>query len=111
MTFDASASGSPEEPLSAWELYLKCLRTTVDVYRHGTLNRWEAVACLATCIDINMRQAAAAWQEGGEAGPAPTVPTLQLPQPLSAEDRQLLELYAEAVAFWTAGYGKLRLIK
>lgn len=38
------------------DLFLDCLRRTVDVYRRGTFNRYETVACLATCIDIHMRQ-------------------------------------------------------
>ncbi len=93
------------------DLFLDCLRTTVDVYRRGTFNRWEAVAFMATCIDVHVRQLPAT--EGADAGVSSpgAVPAIELKEPLSDDDKVLHELYAEATTFWAAGYGKLRLIK
>jgi hypothetical protein len=93
------------------KLYLNCLRQTVKAYRHGTFDHWTAVACLATCIDIQMRQDPADARTGPEIRDAGAVPQLGLSEPLKAEDRTLLELYAEATRFWAAGYGILRLMK
>lgn len=45
------------------DLFLDCLRRTVDVYLHGTFNRWEAVAFMATCIDVHMRENPATEKE------------------------------------------------
>ena len=93
------------------DLFLDCLKRTVDVYRHGTFNRWEAVAFMATCIDVHMRQVPADEKTSPEVRDAGAVPPLQLAEPLNADDRVLQELYAEATTFWAEGYGKLRLIK
>jgi hypothetical protein len=93
------------------DLYLNCLRTTLEVYQHGTLNRWEAVACMATCIDIAMREDPAVAATGPEVRDAGAVPRLELSQPLSADDQILQELYVEATTFWAAGFGRLKLIK
>lgn len=88
------------------DLFLNCLRGTVDAYRGGVFNRYDTVACMATCIDIHMRQLPAT-----ERADAAAIPTLELNQPLNDDDRVLQELYAEATTFWAAGYGRLRLIK
>jgi hypothetical protein len=92
-------------------LFLNCLRSTVDVYRHGTFNRWETVAFMATCIDVHMRQDPAKEREYAGVRSLEVVPALELNEPLSVDDQVLQELYAEAATFWAAGYGKLRLIK
>jgi hypothetical protein len=93
------------------KLYLDCLRRSVEAHQHGTLNRWEAVACMATCIDIAMRENPAEESTGPEVRDAAAVPALELDQPLNAGDQILQELYLEATTFWAAGYGKLRLVK
>ncbi len=93
------------------KLFMGCLRPVVEAYRHGTFNRWEAVACLATCIDISMRTDPADAKTSPEIRNAGAVPVLELEEPLSADDRMLQGLYAEAVTFWAEGYGKLRLVK
>jgi hypothetical protein len=92
------------------DLFLDCLRRTVDVYRRGTFNRWEAVAFMATCIDIHVRQFPDTETDAEDRSPR-AVPALELNEPLNADDRDLQELYVEATRFWAAGYGKLRLIK
>jgi hypothetical protein len=93
------------------DLFLDCLRRTVDVYRHGTFNRWETVACMATCIDVAMREVPADGKTSPEVRDGGAVPRLELAEPLSADDQVLQELYAEATTFWAAGYGILRLMK
>lgn len=93
------------------DLYLNCLRTAVDVYRHGTINRWHAVACMASCIDVSMRKDPAREPEYTGPRSREMVPALELKEPLSADDQDLQELYAEATTFWAEGYGRLRLIK
>ena len=93
------------------DLFLNCVRSPLDAYRHGTFNRWQTVACIATCIDIHMRQDPADAKTGPEIRDAGAVPRLELSEPLNADDHDLLELYAEATTFWAAGYGSLRLIK
>jgi hypothetical protein len=98
-------------PMRKQDLFLDCLKTTVDVYQHGTLNRWETVAFMATCIDVHMRQDPADARTSPEIRDAGAVPRLEFSEPLKADDRDLLELYAEATRFWAAGYGNLRLIK
>lgn len=92
-------------------LFLDCLRRTVEVYRRGTFNRYDSVAVMATCIDIQMRQDPADDKTGPEVRDAGAVPRLELAEPLSADDRVLQELYAEATTFWAAGFGRLGLIK
>jgi hypothetical protein len=93
------------------DLFLGCLRPAVEAYRHGTFNRWEAVACMATCIDIHMRTDPADAKTSPEIRDAGAVPILELREPLSADDQVLQELYAEATTFWAEGYGRLRLVK
>lgn len=93
------------------DLFLDCLRRTVDVYRHGTFNRWETVACMATCIDVAMREVPHDEKTSPEVRDAGAVPRLALAEPLNADDQVLQELYDEAVAFWAAGFGKPRLVK
>jgi hypothetical protein len=93
------------------DLFLNCLRTTVDVYRHGTFDRWSTVAFMATCIDVHMRENPATETEYAGVRSLEVVPALELNEPLSADDRVLQELYAEATTFWAAGYGRLKLIK
>jgi hypothetical protein len=39
------------------------------------------------------------------------VPALDLPEPLSEDDRILQELYPEAIEFWALRYGQPRLMK
>jgi hypothetical protein len=39
------------------------------------------------------------------------VPPLDLPEPLSEDDRILQELYPEAIEFWALCYGQPRLMK
>jgi hypothetical protein len=92
-------------------LYLNCLRQTAKVYRRGTFDHWTAVACLATCIDIQMRQAPADPKTSPEFRDAAAVPALDLPQPLSKTDQVLQDLYPEAIEFWVLRYGQPRLMK
>ena len=94
-----------------FDLYLNCLRAPVEAYRHGTFNRWETVACMATCIDLQMREDPADAKTSPEIRDGGAVPVLQLKQPQSADDQMLQELYAEAITFWAEGYGRLRLMK
>ncbi len=93
------------------DLFLNCLRGTVDVYRSGTFNRWETVAFMATCIDVHMRPDPATETAYAGVRSPEVVPALALNEPLNADDKVLQALYAEATTFWAAGYGKLRLIK
>jgi hypothetical protein len=93
------------------DLFLNCLRRTVDVYQHGTFNRWETVAFMATCIDVHMRTDPADEKTSPEVRDAGAVPGLKLAEPLSADDQILQELYTEAITFWAEGYGRLRLVK
>lgn len=93
------------------DLFLNCLRSTVDVYRRGTFNRWEAVAFMASCIDVHMRKDPARESEYTGVRSREMVPVLGLKEPLNTDDQVLQELYAEAITFWAEGYGKLRLIK
>lgn len=93
------------------DLLLDCLRRTVDVYRHGTFDRWETVAFMATCIDVHMRKDPATEREYAGVRSPEMVPALELNEPLSADDQVLQELHAEATTFWAAGYGRLRLFK
>jgi hypothetical protein len=93
------------------DLFLDCLRRTVEVYQHGTFNRWETVAFMATCIDVHMREHPATEKEYAGVRSPEVVPALELKEPLSDDDKVLQELYAEATTFWAAGYGRLRLIK
>jgi hypothetical protein len=93
------------------DLFLDCLKRTVDVYRLGTLNRYDTVALMATCIDIHMRQLPATGRANTGVRNPGAVPALELNEPLNADDKVLRELYAEATTFWGAGYGSLRLIK
>jgi hypothetical protein len=93
------------------DLYLNCLKSTLPVYRRGILNRWETVACMASCIDFYMRERPATEREiDGVRNPG-AVPALKLKEPLNDDDQVLQELYAEATTFWAAGYGILRLVK
>ena len=93
------------------DLYLNCLRTTLEAYQHGTFDRWSSVALMATCIDIAMRTNPADDKTSPEIRDAAAVPKLELSEPLSAEDRIFQELYGEATTFWAAGFGRLRLVK
>ncbi len=93
------------------DLYLDCLRRTVEVYRRGTFNRHDSVAIMATCIDIQMRQDPADDKTGPVVRDAGAVARLELAEPLNADDQVLQELYAEASTFWAAGFGKLKLVK
>ena len=93
------------------DLYLNCLRTTLEAYQHGTFDRWSSVALMATCIDIAMRTNPADDKTSPEVRDAAAVPKLVLPEPLSADDQMLLELYGEAITFWADGFGRLRLVK
>jgi hypothetical protein len=93
------------------DLFLNCLKSTLPVYQRGILDRYATVACMATCIDIQMRQDPADATTSPEVRDAGAVPRLELREPLTADDRDLLELYAEATTFWVAGYGSLKLIK
>jgi hypothetical protein len=93
------------------DLFMGCLRPVVEAYRHGTFDRWQSVACMASCIDISMRQDPADEKTSPAVRDAGAVPVLDLGEPLSADDQVLQELYAEAVRFWSEGYGRLRLIK
>ena len=93
------------------ELFLDCLRGTVDVYRRGTFDRWDAVAFMATCIDIQMREDPADAKTGPEVRDAAAFPALDFPEPLSEDDRILQELYPEAIEFWALRYGQPRLMK
>ena len=93
------------------DLFLDCLKRTVDVYRHGTLDRYDTVAFMATCIDVHMRQLPATERANAGVRNPGAVPALELNEPLNADDKVLQELYAEATTFWEAGYGSLRLIK
>lgn len=92
-------------------LYMDCLRRTVEVYRRGTFDRWEAVAFMATCIDVAMRKVASDEKTSPEVRDAGAVPKLELSEPLNAEDQVLQGLYDEATTFWAAGYGKLKLVR
>jgi hypothetical protein len=93
------------------DLFLNCLRKTVDVYRRGTFDRWQTVAFMATCIDVQMRKDPAREREYTGVRSREMVPALGLKEPLSADDQVLQELYVEATTFWAEGYGRLRLIK
>jgi hypothetical protein len=93
------------------ELFLNCLRNPVDAWRHGVLSRYDAVALMATCIDIYMTRPPAPSEAPPESGAPRAIPALLLDEPLSEDDRFLKELYAEATVFWSSGLGKLRLIK
>ncbi|MFL5402796.1 MAG: hypothetical protein ACJ8BF_08275 [Gemmatimonadales bacterium] len=93
------------------KLYLNCLRQTAKVYRRGTFDHWTAVACLATCIDIQMREDPADAKTGPEVRDPAAVPALNLLEPLSEDDRILQELYPEAIEFWALRYGQPRLMK
>jgi hypothetical protein len=93
------------------KLYLNCLRVTAETYRLGTFDRWTTVACMATCIDIQMREDPADAKTGPEIRDAAAVPALDLPEPLSEDDRILQELYPEAIQFWALRYGQPRLMK
>jgi hypothetical protein len=93
------------------DLYLDCLRRTVEAYRQGTFDRHDSVALMATCIDIQMRQDPADAKTGPEVRDAGAVPRLELAEPLNEDDQVLLELYAEATTFWAVGFGRLKLIK
>jgi hypothetical protein len=93
------------------DLFLNCVRSPLDAYRHGTFNRWDTVACMATCIDIAMRTDPADHRTSPEVRDAGAVPRLGLAESLSAEDQVLQELYAEAIRFWAQGYGRLRVVK
>jgi hypothetical protein len=92
-------------------LFLNCLRTTLEAYQHGTFDRWSSVALMATCIDIAMRTNPADDKTSPEVRDAAAVPKLELSEPLNVDDRILQELYAEATTFWAEGFGRLRLVK
>ena len=92
-------------------LFMNCLRRTLEVYQHGTFNRWETVAFMASCIDVAMRKDPADHKTSPEVRDAAAVPQLELPAPLSGDDQILQELYAEATVFWVEGFGRLRLVK
>ena len=89
------------------KLYLNCLRTTADAYRYGTFDRRGAIAFMAGCIESRLRQQAEL--DGLDVNVPTTPPQLALPQPLSATDLLLQELYAEAITFYIARIGRLRL--
>ena len=93
------------------KLYLNCLRQTIKVYLHGTIDHWTAVACLATCIEFQMREDPADPRTSPEFRDAAAVPVLALRQPLSKTDQVLQELYPEAIVFWALRYGRPRLMK
>ena len=93
------------------DLFLNCLRRTVDVFQRGTFNRWESVAFMATCIDVHHRQMVEVGKAEAEVRDPAGAPKLGLSEPLNEDDQVLQELYAEAITFWSAGFGKLKLIK
>ena len=93
------------------ELFMNNLRNTVDVWRRGVFDRWQAVAVMAWAIDLKVKRLTES-APASDAIDAPRVaPSLGLEEPLSADDRVLQELYAEATVFWATGMGKLRLMK
>jgi hypothetical protein len=92
-------------------LFMDCLKRTLEVYQHGTFDRWQTVAFMATCIDVAMRSDPADDKTSPEIRDAAAVPKLELSMPLSAEDQIFQELYNEATTFWAEGFGRLRLVK
>jgi hypothetical protein len=58
-----------------------------------------------------MREDPVDAKTGPEVRDPAAVPALDLPQPLSEDDRILQELYPEAIEFWALRYGQPRLIK
>ena len=92
------------------ELFMNNLRNTVDVWRRGVFDRWQAVTVMAWAIDLKVKRLAESAPTGDVDAPK-VAPSLGLEEPLSADDRVLQELYAEATVFWARGMGKLRLMK
>jgi hypothetical protein len=93
------------------ELFNHCLRKAAEAYRFGVLDRYDTVAVMACAIDIRMKHRAKEAQARGAVGESLEVPPLQLDGPLDPDVEIITELYPEAVAFWRAGYGQLKLIK
>jgi hypothetical protein len=106
-----TAAGGVLDAEEERELFNQCLRKAAETYRFGVLDRYDTVAVMACAIDIRMKHRAKEAQARGAVDESVDVPHLQLDGPLDPDGEIITELYPEAVAFWRAGYGQLKLIK
>lgn len=91
--------------------FVKWLRSLAEMWQRGELNREDAIADMVMALNTYEEQSLALRPKLRGVTAPRKAPVLKLSQPLSPRDQVLSELYAEAVAFWSIGYGKLTLIK